>query len=141
MQQIYLLSVVTLLIGGLTLARAFASERISFLAGWPALVDNDQTRRIIGIVAGLVGIIKLFVVVKSPDMELAFVVGDFLPAAAGIVVGILLLYEDYYARKMAGLDEEEAPPKTLLLGYRDQIGMTTVVIGLVHFLMPSMPML
>lgn len=138
MPQVYFLSVVSLLIGGLTLARAFVAERFSFLAGWPPLVEGEKTRRIIGIVTLLVGVLKL--IVRSPG-ETIPVGGDFLPAIAGIVVGALLLYEEYYVRKMAGLNEEEAPPNTLLLGYRDQLGMAAVVIGVAHFLLPSVTIL
>ena len=138
MPQVYFLSVVTLLIGGMTLARAFVGERFSFLSGWPTLVEGEKTRRIIAIVTVVVGLLKL--IVRSPG-ETIPVGGDFLPAIAGIVVGGLLLYEDYYVRKMAGLEEEEAEPNAMLLGYRDQIGMAAVIIGMAHFLLPSVTLL
>lgn len=138
MPQVYFLSVVSLLIAGLTLARVFVGERVGALSAWPAMVEDQKVRRIIGISAGVIGLLKL--IVRSPQ-ETIPVAGDFLPAIAGIVVGGLLLYEDYYMRKMSDMEEDDTAPKTFLLGYRDQIGLGAAAIGAVHFLLPGITLL
>ncbi|MCW8961350.1 MAG: hypothetical protein OQK29_07280, partial [Ignavibacteriaceae bacterium] len=45
------------------------------------------------------------------------VAGDLIPAVAAIVVGILVLYEDYYMRKVSAQAEDAPTPKAFLLGY------------------------
>ena len=131
MAQIYLLSVLTLLIGGALAAAEPIANRFAALV---PLADLAEQRRVVagvGIASIVVGALKLFV--RAP-FDTVPVAGDLLPALLGIVLGIAL-----FASAPAD-DEDEtggSSPLAVLARYRVMIGYASMILALVHFLFPS----
>lgn len=132
MAQIYLLSVLTLLLGGALAAADRIASRFVALAPVADLAEQRSVAVGVGIAAIAVGALKLFV--RAPFDTLP-VAGDLLPALAGIAVGVVLV-----ARERVATDEEtETPPNPIgvLLQYRALIGYAGLLVGLLHFLLPA----
>jgi hypothetical protein len=135
--QFYLLSIFANIVAGLTLAGDFLGDRISFLSSFKSLRENRAARIIIGAVALVVGVIKLFV--ASPG-ELVAVAGDLLPALAGIILGGVLLVEAFLAAIEKKGEKATTISKTVL-SYRVPVGIAGVAIALLHFLFPGVVIL
>lgn len=99
MAQFYLLSVLSNMIAGLTLAGDYLGEKMPFLASFKNLRANRPAQVIIGIVTLLIGVFKL--IILSPG-ETIPVVGDILPALSGIALGGILLVESFRRQSRAG---------------------------------------
>ena len=133
MAQFYLLSVLTTITAGLTLAGDFLGEKIAFLAGLGKLRENRRAQTVLGIVSIVVGVVKL--IVLSPGEHVP-VVGDILPALSGIALGAIVLIEAHRLRVEGRSEPLERLSKTVLT-YRVPVGITGAVIGLLHFLVPG----
>jgi len=139
MAQLYMLSILSLFGAGLILAADYLVEKMEWLSGLKDFAHRRNVRIGVGIVAGVVGVLKL--IVRSPG-ETVPVAGDLLPALAGIVLGGLLLADTL----RAGRDtvEGEAEPVVVekmtnaVMPYRTPLGIGGIVIALVHFLVPSL---
>ncbi len=137
MAQFYFLSVVANLLAGLTLAGDFLGERIPFLRPFKDLRARKGAQVTIGISALVVGVIKLFLL--SPG-EHILILGDFLPAATGIIIGTILLAEVNQARVEQARESIRKISKTALT-YRVPVGIAGIVVALLHFLFPSLAVL
>jgi hypothetical protein len=96
-------------------------------------------RLILGILTALIGILKLFLPVKGASAVSGFpVLGDFLPALAGIAGGFILLF-GFYREHKTGYDRENDLDRIgdAFIRYRKITGFTLVAIGLLHFLFPG----
>ena len=91
MIQFYFLSVLFNLVGGYALVEDSARNRHASLEGLRTFLRDPTVRLVIGILSAVVGAFKLLTVVRG-DIP---VVGDFLPAVAGIAVGATLLLDIY----------------------------------------------
>lgn len=137
MAQFYLLSVLANLIAGLTLAGDYLGEKFQFLASFKNLRENKRVQTVIGIIAAAIGVIKLFVL--SPG-ETVLIVGDLLPALAGIALGGILLIEAYRPHvERRGKSVEKI--SKMVLTYRVPVGIAGVVIAILHFLFPGVVLL
>ncbi len=137
MAQFYLLSVLSNIIAGLTLAGDYLGEKIPFLASFKNLRANRPAGVIIALVTVVVGIIKL--IVLSPGESIP-VVGDILPALSGIILGAILLVESFRST-VESKGEQLKKISTTVLTYRVPVGIAGVVIGILHFLFPGVPVL
>ena len=137
MAQFYLLSVLSNMIAGLTLAGDYLGEKIPFLASFKNLRANRPAQVIIALVTIVIGIIKL--IVLSPG-ETIPVVGDILPALTGIVVGAILLVESFRTA-VESKGEQLKKISTAVLTYRVPVGIAAVVVAILHFLFPGVPVL
>jgi hypothetical protein len=133
MAQFYLLSVLSNIVAGLPLAGDYLGEKLPFLASFKNLRANKAGQTVVAIVALVVGVIKL--IVPSPG-ESVPVVGDILPALAGILLGAILLIEAYRPVVESRGESIEKISKTVLT-YRVPAGIAGVAIALVHFLFPG----
>lgn len=98
---------------------------------------NDSTfRLVLGAVSMLVGFIKLFYSVRN---DIA-VLGDLLPALAGLCGGSCLLFDYFDARSEFGLSIPE-PLENVIVGGRRYIGLFCIVAGLLHFIFPKVILL
>jgi len=132
MAQLYLLSVVANIVAGLALSADYLGERVAFLSGWGKVRESRSMAVTVGAVALIVGVLKL--IVRSPG-ETVVIVGDLLPALGGIGLGLILLGESM--RK--GVAEKTGVDKVtdVVLTYRVPVGIAGIVLGLLHFLLPS----
>ncbi len=128
MAQIYLLSVLTLLIGGVLAAAEPIANRFAALAPIADLADQRSVTRGVGVAAVVVGGLKLFV--RAP-FDVVPVAGDLLPALVGIVLGVALFAESPEE------ESEGTSPLLVLRRYRVTIGYAAIVLALVHFLFPT----
>ncbi|MFW5689320.1 MAG: hypothetical protein ACOC1U_07100 [Spirochaetota bacterium] len=133
MAQFYLLSVATLLFGGLLAASEFLGERFSAFAPLAELAERRKFALTVGAITAIVGILKLFV--RAP-FDTVPVAGDLLPAIAGIATGSVLLLANTRRRESVG---EELPPSqaSAIVEYRSPIGLAGAIVGLLHFIFPG----
>ena len=137
MAQFYLLSVLSNIVAGLTLAGDYLGEKVPFLASFKNLRANRTATVIIAVVTLLIGIVKLFVL--SPGGTIP-VVGNLLPALSGIAIGAILLVEAF-RQKVESRGEQLKKISATVLSYRVPVAIAGVVIGFLHFLFPGVPLL
>lgn len=131
MPQFYLLSVLTNVLAGLTLAGDFLGEKMAFLASWKSVRERRGLVIGIGLAAVAAGVLKL--IFRSPG-EGVPVAGDLLPALLGIIQGGALLAEAFRQRVEASQQLESV--SRVVLSYRVPLGIAGLVVAFLHFLMP-----
>lgn len=97
-------------------------------------VAGDGFRLILGILAVVTGILKLL----SPMSGLP-ILGDLLPALAGIAGGFLLIYGFYRDRSSGNIDTEGLINHfgEILLHYRKTAGIILLAAAALHFIFPN----
>jgi purine-cytosine permease-like protein len=153
MVQFYFLSILFNLFGGLSLFLSTAHVHGEALNGLRAFLRDSTVCLVLGILTAVTGAFKLLTVMRG-DIP---VVGDFLPAAAGIAVGGTLLLERFrdpesphkLERRQGGASKEavsgeavapsdEVPSKfeLLFLDHKSAVGLAGIIASAVHFLFP-----
>lgn len=102
------------------------------LSGETAFFDNQGFRLILGLLTCFTGIMKLLSVVHN-DIP---VIGDLVPAIAGLAGGFALLVEYYIDTSTAGVKLSENIKKVFVDG-RKYVGIFCIIAGLMHFLFPA----
>jgi len=131
MIQLYFLSILCNAVCGyilLTENENLTEEKTNFSIGNPVFY------LVLGIVSAVVGILKLL----SPTQKLdnssgVFFLGDLLPAAAGIIAALMLIFGIYrndYSAKSGELERIGVN----LLAFRKPIGVGLLIVALSHFL-------
>lgn len=123
MMQFYFLSVITNLLIGFMLVFEKQAEEIKYL-------ENKTVRLVIGIVACVTGIVKIFVVSSVP------VFGDFIPFVAGIAGGFTILLE-YYIKKKDVVIKEDSFISKVFITNKKIVGIVCLAAGGLHFLFPK----
>ncbi|MBO4532478.1 MAG: hypothetical protein J5726_02140 [Treponema sp.] len=120
MLQFYFLSVFFNLIAGFVLVND-KKELIDL-----AILKEKTFRIVLGIICAVTGIIKLFVVVNSS----AVIVGDLLPAVAGMLAGLLLVVQD---------NPEKLPEwfNRIFITNKMIVGFACLGVALLHFVFPG----
>jgi len=103
-------------------------------------VNNPTFHLVLGILSAVTGLLKLL----SPSVSEAgkagvIIFGDLIPAAAGIVAGIILIF-GLYRRDNASSAETTGSLDRLgknLLRFRKLLGLVLFAAALVHFLFPA----
>jgi hypothetical protein len=90
----------------------------------------------LGVVAVIVGVVKFFV--RAPLDEVV-VVGDLLPALAGIAIGLALLAEALIRREDGNAKLRKVRSASRF--YRIPLGVVAIATGLAHFFVPSVVIL
>ena len=137
MIQFYLVSVILNIVGGYSLCPDASATRGSSFDGVRAFLRERTTRVVVGILAAVTGAFKLLNAVRG-DIP---VVGDFLPAAAGMAVGVTLLIEVYGGRPSLKPSSEPAARADgrvvrFLMRNKGAVGIAGIIAGVVHFLFP-----
>jgi len=132
MAQFYLLSVVTTVLSGLVLSGDYLGARLPALATFRAWSESRGAAMTLGLATAIIGFIKFFV--RAPGDSVA-VVGDLLPALAGLAVGLTLFFEAMLRKPAASEGKVEKVAKAVLT-YRVPVGLVGVAIAVVHFLFP-----
>ena len=120
MLQFYFLSVFFNLLTGFVLFND--SKKLVELP----LLKERVFRLVLGVLSALTGLIKLFVVVHTS----AVIVGDFIPAVAGIAGGLALMIQD---------DNEKLPDwfKKIFITNKFIVSIACLAVALLHFVFPG----
>ncbi len=130
MYQIYLLSILTNLFAGTVASFEGLDDKLNISAIFNReFLDRAGFRLGLGIVTAIVGFLK-FLTVSEGDVP---VVGDLLPAVAGISLGMILLLQYYKGR--SDVSSPTVDKVDSLLGKNANVfGMAGVAVAIVHFL-------
>lgn len=130
MVQFYLLSVLLNALTGFVIIFADRDDERS-PGKIPDVLYDETFRLVLGTLAGVVGFFKFLTVVRG-DVP---VVGDLLPALAGLAGSFVLLFEFYRTRN--DLTEENLTPVIRsLVGSKKYIGIACIAVAILHFLFP-----
>ena len=100
-------------------------------------LKEETFRLALGILTAGVGLFKLL----SPIDGDVPVVGDLVPAAAGLLAGFIMIFE--YYRSRSTLDDTEHTQKInrVFIGNKKIIGITALVAAVLHFIFPRVLLL
>ena len=132
MIQLYFLSI---LCNGLSGYILFADNTGEDLNKEPLSFNNPTFHLVLGILGAVTGFLKIL----SPLHDKAYIVGDLLPAVAGIVAGFLLIF-GIYRKEIYSISESDKSLDYLassLLRFRKPLGLAVFIIALLHFIFPS----
>jgi len=90
-------------------------------------INNPTFYLVLGIISGVTGILKLL----SPLESRAIIFGDLIPAAGGIIAGIILIF-GIYRQDISKTGLEKLAANLLVL--RKSIGIGLIIIAIVHFM-------
>jgi hypothetical protein len=138
MPQFYLLTVVSTVVAGLALSSDYLGTKSEFFGSFRFLRQNRSIQITAGLVTSVIGVLKL--VFRSPG-EGVIIVGDLLPAAVGIILGIILIGEAFRQHPKAegepeGVEKSVEKVTEAITPYRVPVGIAGVVVGLLHFIFP-----
>lgn len=133
MMQLWFLSVLANLAAAGALTAEHLEQRLPRLAPLTDLLLRQHARLVAGYAALVVGVLKLLIVATPDDV---LVVGDLLPALAGMAMGLSLLFDRYKgrarmsARTLAALEQA-------VLTWRLPLGFAGMALAALHFFLPS----
>ena len=139
MLQFYFLSIVLNAFAGFTLV----SKDDDDILGLKLSFKSDNFKLWLGIVTAVVGVLKILSSVEG-DVP---VVGDLLPALAGILAGLALVVEHCqqasgdYTSFTAEEDPEALKKFSLLTANKKIIGIAALIAAALHFLFPKVLLL
>jgi hypothetical protein len=133
MSQFYLLSIVSILLSGFVLSGDYLGAKVPALGTFRAWLENRGAALALGILTAGIGFLKFFV--RAPG-DTVVVVGDLLPAIAGLAVGAALFFEALL-RKPSMPERPVDRYAKAVLTYRIPLGIVCVAIALLHFLFPQ----
>lgn len=131
MIQFYFLSIICNALAGYALI-ADAEAKSSLFDGLRSYVLNETFRLVLGVLTMVVGFFKLLSVIRG-DIP---VIGDLLPAAAGLASGFSLLF-DFYRSRSDVIDERSVKIENLLSANRKLVGYGSIAAAGAHFLFPT----
>ena len=152
--QFYFLSIVINLLAGVILAGDYLAERLPWMRSLLPEISSRSSGVAIGAITAGVGVLKLFVL--ADPLQTA-VVGDLLPALAGIALGGSLIGVALNAEETDAAGGAERAAHTtrdgsshvvvadgaadkaikLAAGYRTPAGLAGIAVALLHFLFPG----
>jgi hypothetical protein len=133
MLQFYFLSVFANGLAGLTLTADYFGERFSSFAPFKELFSKGSVRVGVGVLAFVVGFLKLLIRSTPTDVP---IVGDFLPAVAGLAMGAAIVLNTLRERgavsggKVSSLEQA-------VMSYRVPLGIAGLAVAVLHFLLPG----
>lgn len=134
MNQVYLLSVVTILLSGIALSFDRLDERIHIGSLFQRDAFTGQTFRLLmAIITAVVGFLQLLTV--HPD-DTVFL-GDLIPAVTGLLLGFVLFLE-YYGERTETMSHGMERLHQRLVGNASTIGILGIIVALLHFLLHRM---
>ena len=137
MVQIYFLTIAVTLLSGIVLSADLLGQKLPFFEVFKDFRDTKKSAVPLGLVTAIIGLLKL--ILRSPG-EAVPVAGDLLPALTAISLGIALIGEAFPKETKNG-EEVTTTPRWPLLAYRNTIGITGMVVALMHFILPGVVIL
>ena len=151
--QFYFLSIVVNLLAGVILAGDYLATRLPWMKSLLPEISSRSSGVTIGAITAGVGVLKLFVLADAQQIVL---VGDLLPALAGIALGGVLTAVALNAKEGDAAGGAERPVHTtregsshvvvadgaaekavrLAAGCRTSAGLAGIAVAVLHFLFP-----
>ena len=132
MLQIYFLTVLTNIIAGLTISAPFLSTKIEGFQVFSEKMEDRKFRVILGSITLITGI---FTLLNHSSVSMA-VLGDLVPAVSAMAMGTILIINYFFNE-----DEEQnnlvKGVKDLSEKYGNILGIAGIIIGLIHFIIPT----
>jgi hypothetical protein len=129
MYQLYFLSIVVNLIVGIVLARAIIAGKFPGFEKFLESIGETNLFRLVGGIAAIaVGILKLLLVTAGDVL----ILGDLLPALAGIIAGKILLSE-YFREKSIVFPAWLSRVSDFLIAGKQIWGIIAVAAAVLHF--------
>jgi hypothetical protein len=130
MYQIYFLSIVINLIVGIALSAKFIENKFPVLGKFiEDVTDNSIFRLWLGSAAVVVGVFKLLMTTPG-DVR---IIGDMVPALAGIIAGASLIFEYYREKKEKVFSPFFTKIADILIAYRPAWGVLALAAAVLHF--------
>lgn len=147
MVQFYCLSVVMNIFVGLILVYGVDLTSAGQEGGMPAVPDADSSSagkkgfkglnaRSVRFLIGLISIVVAFIKLFSPYGGIV-IIGDLLPACAGLMGGASILLEFYAVSTSVKDFELDERLKSIFIDSRKYIGVGCFVSALLHFVLPK----
>ena len=139
MLQLYFMSILLNGITGFMFIFGDTGENDSIEKSMKFSFSSGGFRLILGILTALTGLVKLFLPVKGESAITGIpILGDLIPALAGIAGGFILLF-GFYRENSARFDKENNLDRIgdSFLRYKKVAGFVLAGIALLHFLFPS----
>ncbi len=127
MEQLYFLSIIFNTLSGLVLASEHLGAKISLFGLIDKLFKNAGFRLVLAFLVVVIGLVKLI----WPYQGIP-VLGDLLPAAAGLGGGFTLLY-DFMRGKSDVTSETMTKMDKIFLNNKFIIGIGLFVVAVLHF--------
>lgn len=132
MLQIYFLTVLTNIIAGLTIAAPFLSTKIEGFQQITEKMENRNYRVILGSVTLITG---LFALLNHSTVSMA-ILGDLIPAITAMAMGLVLIVFYFFS------DDEDTSKivksiKEVSEKYGNILGITGIIVGIIHFIIPT----
>lgn len=98
-------------------------------------LQNETFRLILGVLCAVVGLLKLL----SPVPDDVPVIGDLVPAVAGLASGFVLLFDYYHGRSF--IEEGDGRMRAVITVNRRWIGLAVMAAAVLHFIFPRVLLL
>jgi len=131
MEQLYFLSIILNASTGFLFVFGDTAEGEPATKGVKLFISSSGFRLVLGILAAITGFLKFLSPFKTP------ILGDMLPAFAGIIAGFVLVF-GFYRENAAKRDDEgnlDRLGDTLLM-YKKVVGVFLLAVAVLHFLFP-----
>jgi len=138
MIQLFLLSIIFNGLIGFLLVLGDTEEGAVQEKGIKFFFTSWGFRLVLGIITVITGILKFLLPMPNSERTAIPILGDFLPALAGIVAGFILIFS-FYRENSSKSETAEGKLDRIgdtLLQYRKAVGISLLVISVLHFLFP-----
>jgi hypothetical protein len=131
MEQLYFLSILLNALTGILFIFGDTIEGESATKGIRSFISSGGFRLVLGILTAITGFLKFFSPFKTP------ILGDLIPALAGIAAGFILVFGFYRENAVKRDDGGKLDHigDTLLL-YKKAVGVCLLAVAVLHFLYP-----
>jgi hypothetical protein len=138
MVQLYFLSIILNGLTGLFLVFGDVIEGDSAAKGVRSFFSSGGFRLVLGIAAAITGILKLLSPMPNSEKTSIPILGDMLPALAGVVAGFILVFGFYRENSVKSGDGGNLDRiGDTLLHYKKIAGVLLLAVAVLHFLFPA----
>ncbi|AYE36047.1 hypothetical protein DB313_00785 [Borrelia turcica IST7] len=138
MLQMYFISVLLNILGGIVLAFPFLREKFKFFIIFEEFVnlinDNKNIRSIFGSVFLVASIFEIITPYSLP------IIGNLLPAISLFFIGFIFFLSQKIPTNIQN-NKEYGKFKSLLESNKKLIGVFSIIIGIIHFFAAKVPLL
>ncbi|AWG42548.1 hypothetical protein CR532_00785 [Candidatus Borreliella tachyglossi] len=138
MLQVYFISVLLNILGGIVLAFPILRERFNFLNVFEEFVnlinDNKDVRGFFGTVFLATSILEIITPYSLP------IIGNLLPAISLFFIGFILFSSQKISTNLES-NKEYGRFKSVLERNKKLIGIIAIIIGIIHFFAAKIPLL
>jgi len=133
MYQIYFLTVLTNIVAGLTISSKFLSSKIEGFLVFSEKMESRMYRIILGSLTLLTG---LFSLLNHSETSIA-ILGNLIPAITAMAMGLILIINYFFTSEENLENKFVQTVKELTEKYGNILGIAGIIVGLIHFLIPT----